>query len=157
MVSPSDWGPKTWELLHGIAERIGNQKHLTLARDEINHLRLTLRHFSDLMPCQKCQSHYREWLSSHPPESWLRGPSMDIQESLRKWLYELHEDVNNRREIVSGITLESLESKYSSVNLRECATFLKSFYSRGVDQRVLKPLEWKNAWRHLDLLIRLLC
>jgi Erv1 / Alr family len=156
MVSPSDWGPKTWELLHGIAERIGNQKHLTIARDEVNELRLTLRHFSDLLPCQKCQAHYREWLSSYPPEPWLRGPSMNLQDSLREWLYKLHEDVNNRREIVSGITLESLEERYRSVNLRECAAHLKSFYSRGVETRSLKSQDWKMAWKHLDLLIRLL-
>ena len=157
MVSPFEWGPKTWELLHGLSERIGNQPNTTLMRDQLNELRLTLRHFSALLPCQKCQKHYREWLISHPPETWIQtNQIMNLQDSMREWIYQLHENVNRDREVISGVSLESLSEKYSSVNLRECATFLKSFYRRGNDIRVFKPDEWKKAWKHLDLLLRLI-
>ena len=46
MVSPAEWGPNAWNLLHGIAERVGNQRILTIQRDEQNALRNTLRTLS---------------------------------------------------------------------------------------------------------------
>ena len=157
MVSPAEWGPNAWALLHGIAERVGNQNHISLIRDERNEIRLTLRHFGALLPCPKCQVHYRDWIKLNPPELFINIPfGDDLQNAFRMWLFKLHEDVNQRREVVSNILPELLPNLYSSVNLRENANVLKSFYERGVNNRTLKPEEYKMAWKHLDLLLRII-
>jgi hypothetical protein len=156
MVSPSEWGPVGWQLLHGIAERIGKQTKLTLIRDEINELRFTLRHFWALLPCVKCQKHYKEWFQKISPESWLSGPTFDIQESMRLWVYTLHENVNQSRDVVSGLTIDKMPEMYSSISLREKANELKGFYQRGLADRTLKVDDWKKAWRHLDMLLRII-
>lgn len=156
MVSPEEWGPGAWELLHGLAEKVGNQTKTLLINDERNELKLTLRHLWALLPCKTCQKHYKEWYQSHSPDSFIAGSYMDLQESMRAWLFALHENVNHSRGIESGITLEILKERYASVPLREKATALKSLYQRGVQSRVLIPDTWKPAWRHLDALIRLL-
>jgi hypothetical protein len=62
--------------------------------------------------------------------------------------------VNQRREVISGIKEEDLETMYKSVNLRESAIILKSVYQRGIQTGVLKPENWKKTWKHLDLLLR---
>ena len=154
MVSPSEWGPNAWELLHGLAERVGFHTIITLIRDERNEIRLTLRHFAALLPCKTCQTHYREWLHTHPPEQFIQLSGGYLQDGMREWIFRLHEDVNQRREVVSGYVLETLHDRYKSVDLRAAALRLKGMYQRGVQQKVLKPDEWKNAWRHLDLLLR---
>lgn len=157
MVSPGEWGPGAWQLLHGISERIGNQSHISLIRDERNELKLTLRHFWCLLPCLKCQKHYKEWIQGNPPEKWIDTPfGIDLKESMREWVYRLHENVNNSREIDSKITLDMVSDLYSSVSLREKANELKAFYQRGLDSRTLKADPWKVAWKHLDMLIRIL-
>lgn len=155
MVSPSEWGPGAWELLHGIAERVGNHSNHLLIKDERNELKLTLRHFWALLPCLKCQKHYKECLKKVNPDSWIQDPfGVDLQDSMRKWVFNLHENVNSSRSIESGFTLEQMKDKFSSVNLRERANGLKSFYQRGLDARTLKAEDWKLAWKHLDLLLR---
>jgi hypothetical protein len=73
---------------------------------------------------------------------------------MRKWVYTLHENVNNSRGLVSGLTLEQMNERFSKVSLREKANGLKSFYQRGLDARTLKAEDWKTAWKHLDLLLR---
>jgi len=157
MVSPSEWGPGAWELLHGIGERIGNHSNHVLIQDERNELRLTLKYFWALLPCMKCQKHYKEWIKTHNPDNILKGPfGQDLQDSIREWLYTLHENVNTSREIVSGLKLEEIKEKYSSIHLREKANGLREFYQRGLDTRTLKPAEWKTAWQHLDMLLRIL-
>lgn len=155
MVSPAEWGPGAWTLLHGIAERIGNHSNHLLIQDERNELKLTLRHFWALLPCLKCQKHYKEWLKRFNPDSWIQGPfGSDLQDSMRNWVFMLHENVNSSRSIESGFTLEQMKDKYANVSLREKANGLKSFYQRGLDARTLKADEWKLAWKHLELLLR---
>ena len=121
MVSPTEWGPNAWKLLHGIAERIGYNKNITIAKNEKNEIRITLRNFGSLLPCKTCQTHYREWLHLHPPEVFLNEFGEDLRDGMRKWVWQLHEDVNRRREVVSGISYESLHELYGSIQLRECA------------------------------------
>jgi hypothetical protein len=155
MVSPSEWGPGAWDLLHGIAERVGNHSNHLLIRDERNELKLTLRHFWALLPCLKCQKHYKEWLKKVNPDSWIQDPfGVDLQDSMRKWVFNLHENVNSSRSIESGFTLEQMKDKYVTMPLREKANGLKSFYQKGLDARTLKAEDWKLAWKHLDLLLR---
>ena len=153
MVSPAEWGPNAWNLLHGLAERIGVHTTISLIRDEQNEIRLTLRHFAALLPCKTCQIHYREWLHKYPPEQFLKKSGGYLQDEMREWVFRLHEDVNQRREVV-GIALDSLHDMYKSIDIRGAATQLKGMYQRGVQQKVIKPDEWKMAWRHLDLLLR---
>ena len=154
MVSPGEWGPNAWELLHGIAERVGSARHESVMRDQRNELKLTLRHFWALLPCHKCQAHYREWLLKNPPEEWINTPfPIDLQDKLRDWLFRLHSSVNERNGITIDITLGMVQDKYKSVNLQTCFTILKSIFQRGVQARVLKPEEWKVASKHLSMLL----
>jgi hypothetical protein len=152
MVSPAEWGPNAWELLHGIAERIGNHSNKTLIRDEQNELRLTLRHFGALLPCPKCQEHYRDSIRKSFPNTTLYGEY--LKDAVRKWLFNLHEAVNSSKELNPGITLDMLPERYKSIDLRAAATRLRSVYQRGVQVGALKPDEWKLAWKHLDYLLR---
>lgn len=154
MVSPLEWGPNAWELLHGIAEKVGRQQHTSMIRDEQNELSFVLKSFGSLLPCKTCQEHYREWLTKHPPDKFIFKP-YELQEECRKWVYTLHCAVNERKG-TNEFKEEDLQDTYSYVDLRKCANTLKTFYQRGLQTGVLKSEEWKRAWKHLDLLLRLL-
>ena len=154
MVSPGEWGPHAWRLLHGVAGRVGKHQSMLSLRDEQNELRLVLRNFSALMPCQKCQKHYREWLRKSPPEVFLSQYGEMLQISLQDWLYELHEAVNTKNEVTSGIQRDQVPELYREVNLRYEMAQLRNVYQRGIQSGVLKSEEWKVAYKHLDLLLR---
>jgi len=155
-VSPAEWGPSSWKLLHGLAERVGNQDNRVMIRDEQNELRIVLKELWALLPCRHCQDHYREWIRYNPPDAFISQGGFYLQDEMRTWVYRLHESVNARREVVSGFDPEVLSETYSTIDLRESANVLKSVYQRGLQTGVLKPDTWKLAWRHLDLLLRLL-
>ena len=152
MVSPQEWGPNAWDLLHGIAERIGNHTNKYQIADEQNELRLTLRHFGALLPCTKCQSHYKDHIRKSFPNTTLYG--MYLQDSLREWLFKLHDDINTSRGVMSNVTLEAVKQRYSGIDLRAAATRLRSVYQRGLQANSIKIDEWKIAWKHLDYLLR---
>jgi hypothetical protein len=156
MVSPEEWGPGAWDLLHGLGEKVGNQSKQIMINDERNELKLTLRHLWALLPCKTCQNHYKEWFKGHSPDSFITGPYMDLQDSLRSWLFALHENVNRSRGVESGVTLDHIKERYGAVHLKEKAQALKGFYQRGLQARTIKAEDWKPAWRHLDALLRVI-
>jgi len=80
---------------------------------------------------------------------------MDLQDSMRGWLFALHENVNKSREIESGITIEQLKERYAAVPLRERAAALKALYPKALLSRTIKAEDWKVGWRHLDGLLRI--
>jgi len=154
MVSPVEWGPNAWNLLHGIAERVGNQHILSIQRDEQNALRNMLKSLWALIPCKTCQKHYREWILRNPPEMFTYKSGGYLQEEMRSWVFRLHNSVNESKTVETEFREDMLQSTYSNINLRECATNLKSLYKRGVYAGVITPEYWKVAWRQMDLLLR---
>lgn len=118
-MSTKSWGPPLWKLLHGIAETLGNQSVAMLATDEAHEIVFLLRDVEKIMPCQLCRSHYHQWRKDHPLEEIdrLRGPM--LREGVRRWLYDLHEEVNKSKGIESGLTLEQMPELYKQVDFKD--------------------------------------
>jgi hypothetical protein len=66
------------------------------------------------MPCALCRGHYKEWVAKYPLNelSSLRG--LAFREAARKYVWQLHENVNMSRNISSGISLDKCAELYSS-------------------------------------------
>jgi hypothetical protein len=118
-MSGKTWGPPLWKLLHGITEALGNQSVAMLATDEAHEIVFLLRDVEKIMPCQLCKNHYHKYRKDHPIEEIdrLRGPM--LREGVRKWLFDLHEEVNRDRGVESGITLEQIPDLYKQVDFKE--------------------------------------
>lgn len=108
MSAPSVWveffGPSTWKALHSIAHNYAADPANPTSeerRDVIDFLRL----LEKLLPCPSCRVHYGKWLQSHPIDASTR-------ESLVRWLYDLHSDVN-RRSHKPNISYEEHKRDYS--------------------------------------------
>jgi Erv1 / Alr family len=132
MVQNSEWGPPLWRLLHTLAEQIGRQTIGMLAIDESRAWLQFLRTTELVMPCKLCRRHYREWRTAHPLES-LNVAGRDP--SSREWLWGLHEDVNARRGVQSGVRLEDMERLYGSresYELQQDIATLSEIFQRAI-------------------------
>lgn len=152
---PREWGNPLWKLLHGLTESLGRQTNGILATDEAHEIVFLLRDVEKIMPCQLCRVHYNAWRKTHPLEqiASLRGQA--LREAVRKWLFDLHENVNRDRQIQSNISYEMIPEMYLTVNIRaEWARFfehIKTSTEIGmVSQTVLQ-----NFHRHLGVLRKL--
>lgn len=153
---PREWGPPLWNILHSITESLGNQKNTMLSADEAHEMVFLLRDLEKVMPCQLCRQHYNAWRKEHPLEklSVLRGPA--LREAVRKWLYELHENVNRDRKIQSGITLEQIPELYKSIDIRtEWGKFFELMKS-STEVGLVSQMVLQNFHRHLGILRKLL-
>ena len=153
---PREWGNPLWKILHSITESLGNQKNSIIATDEAHEIVFLLRDVEKIMPCALCRNHYNKWRKDHPLEQLasLRGPA--LRDAVRKWLYELHEDVNKDRKIQSGITLDQITEIYKSVDIRtEWAKFFQ-LMKASTEVGLVSQTVLENFHRHLGILRKLL-
>ncbi len=115
MTQNKEWGPLFWRVLHISAEQLGKPRAPINQIDEVNTWILLLKSVEGAMPCQMCREHYHAWLAKRPVNIFTNLRGIPLREAARKWVYDLHEDVNLRREVVSGIGIEELPALYSSL------------------------------------------
>ncbi len=100
------WGPALWNLLHFSTERVGSRRLHRLPHEEARIWSHLLSRLAYSLPCPQCKKHYQLYLSTHPL-------SVSTKEELRRWLWRLHEEVNQRTGKASTVTLEEVEGRYS--------------------------------------------
>lgn len=151
-----EWGTPLWKILHSITESLGNQSNTILSADEAHEMVFLLRDLEKIMPCQLCRQHYNAWRKEHPLEKLaiLRGPA--LREGVRTWLYNLHENVNQDRKIVSGITIEQIPALYKPIDIRtEWGKFFELMKS-STEVGLVSQIVLQNFHRHLGILRKLL-
>ena len=88
------FGPSTWRAMHAIAFTYPENATPETRMQYIDFFRA----LGPVIPCPSCSKHYMEYIDKHPIDA-------DSRESLAKWVYELHQDVN-RRNKKPGLTWE---------------------------------------------------
>ena len=84
-MKPEIWGPQLWFLMHIISFEYPDHPMETDKRiyyDFYSSLK-------DIIPCDKCKKHYREFLHKHP-----LLPFLDKKADLVKWVIDIHNFVN---------------------------------------------------------------
>ncbi len=102
-ISPT-WGTALWSILHHCTERIGTIP-LSDRQMEQNVWKQLLDYLKKSLPCIKCRTHYTMYYER-------KGPPEVKRESIRRWLYDLHSDVNVRLQ-KPNLPYEVLEGFYA--------------------------------------------
>jgi hypothetical protein len=89
VIGPDAWGPVIWHALHYIT--LGYPEFPTDEIKEKYKQFFTL--LSDVIPCSICANHYAENLIKMP----LDDKTMENKESLIKWLIDVHNVVNEKK------------------------------------------------------------
>lgn len=84
-ISPDVWGPYGWSLIHYVA--LGYPEQPTF--DIITKYRNFFISLANVIPCEKCKTHYREMIDKNPPQ-------LENKDALFKWTVDIHNIVNKR-------------------------------------------------------------
>lgn len=105
------WGNGAWVFLHSIT--------LTYPNNPTVNDKKTYKSFFEtlgyLLPCNQCSNHYNDYLESNP----INEQVLESKESLTKWLYNLHNNVNhllNKRKIDFSEFVDKYYNMYSKNN-----------------------------------------
>lgn len=126
------WGPPFWYILHTSAEQLGKSSLALVQTDEVNRWILLLKSVEGALPCAMCRDHYKKWLSSHPVSQFqtLRGDVLRVR--AREWLWNLHENINQRKGVSSGVTLEMIPGMYTLTDYQKRVEELVKCLKEGV-------------------------
>lgn len=157
MADPRDWGPPLWRLLHTCAEKLGVHTNRLLVADEQRAWIQLLRSIEHVLPCVKCQVHFRAWKRVHHLELFAQRQGDDLRRAAREWLWALHEEVNTERGVTGGCAVSDLPTLYGSrpaaalqADLRDVIRYL----SAAVESRHIPAEAFRTFRRAVGLLLR---
>jgi hypothetical protein len=107
MDSPQNqiWGPSLWKILHSSAELIGSSAAKKIPQEESRIWMGLLASLRFSLPCPLCKKHYSTYYNLNPIKNITK-------ESIRGWLFNLHNEVNKRAEKQTIVTLDQLPEIY---------------------------------------------
>jgi hypothetical protein len=155
MANPADWGPPLWKFLHGLAERLERGNIPMILADERKAWIHLLKSLDAVLPCVKCSAHYKQWRIRNPPERL--GAIVGLRETSRKWLWSLHNEINQEKGVESP-TLDTMKTLYGSLKVYELRDNLDrciDLFKKAVLLRLVNPTAIQEFKRCASLILRL--
>lgn len=102
-VSPKFWGPGLWNFLYSISFSYNSSKP-----EEENNVKTFLHSLGEILPCEQCKQHYKEYLIKNPI-------NLKDSTSLEKWINDLHNTIrkNNSQE---SVNIDDVKKKAYELN-----------------------------------------
>ena len=106
----SVWGPSLWHSLHAISF---NYPVYPNKEQKLQYLEFfkSLKH---VLPCKYCRENYKKNIKTVP----LNMSTMKSRETLSRWLYELHEEINTMLHKKSNLTFDQVRTRYEMFRAR---------------------------------------
>ena len=139
----ADWGPLFWRILHGLAEKSGQQTTVVQQDEEIRIWIQLLQQLALTLPCDVCRAHYTEKISAAPPLALAKMVYSETGLYLRRWLWSVHNEVNegNHRDV---FPFEKLADTYKSVNITETWRALEPIMKRAITLNGITLVPWRK-------------
>lgn len=133
----SVWGPSLWHSMHTISF---NYPVKPSKQDKENYMRF-YKSIGDVLPCRYCRENFTKNIKKVP----LTMETMKSRDSLSRWVYELHEEINKMLGKDSGLTFDDVRNRYEMFRSR-CLTPLeekklkKQLKTKKREKGCVKPL-----------------
>ena len=121
----SVWGPSLWHSLHAISFNYPTNPNKDEKRRYLDFF-MSLRY---VLPCKYCRDNFVKNIQKVP----LNMSTMKNRETLSKWLYNLHEEINTMLGKKSNLTYKDVRARY------------EMFRARCIDEKVPKKKSKKKA------------
>ena len=106
----SIWGPPMWHILHTISF---NYPVKPTKEDQENYYNFFFN-IQYVLPCKSCRDNLSIYLKKHPINSKI----LKNRESLSKYIYKLHENVNKKLDKNSGLSFEDIKDRFEHFRAR---------------------------------------
>jgi hypothetical protein len=109
-IAPKVWGPDVWKSINCIAFGYPNnptQEH------KIGY-KLFFESLANVLPCESCRTSYKKFITEQNSKVKLDMNVMENRNTLTKWLYDLHEKVNDKLNITYYTSYSDFVKKYEA-------------------------------------------
>jgi hypothetical protein len=102
------WGPHIWKTLHFISFNYPNDP----SYEQKKVYKLFFETLGEVLPCNSCSESYLNLISNGPTK--ICDEVFENRQTLTKWLFDLHQTVNNKLCVNYGVTYEEICERYES-------------------------------------------
>ena len=106
----SIWGPPLWHTLHTISS---NYPIKPTKEDKENYYNY-FNSLKNILPCRYCRDNLKNNLNKLP----LKKSIFKNRETLSRWVYDVHEEVNNMLKKKSNLSYEDIRERYEMFRSR---------------------------------------
>lgn len=142
-----EWGPFVWNILHGLAERVGGVVYDLYKNDERRAWLVFIPAIGSMLPCEECRGHFKAWLADHPITSIQTMPYGDLKLFIRTWFWSLHENVNQRLGKPS-FSFDQLTPTYGKMNINYQFKLVELIEKRAIQQGGVQLQSWLTWVKH---------
>jgi len=128
----SVWGPSMWHTLHTISFNYPIKPDKNEKENYLNFF----KNLVHILPCRYCRENYKKNLKAVP----LTKNTMKNRESLSRWLFNIHEEVNKMLGKTSGLTYEDVRNRYEIFRAR-CIDDRKGKKKKKKSKKVVPKIE----------------
>jgi len=100
----SVWGPPMWHVLHTISFNY----NVNPTKEQMKHYYKFYKNLINILPCKYCRENLSKNLKTHK----LNKDVMKNRDTLSRWVYKLHENINDMLGKKSGLTYEDVRDRY---------------------------------------------
>jgi hypothetical protein len=104
------WGPSMWHVLHTVSF---NYRVKPTSKDKI-HYREFILNLKHILPCGKCRSNLSKNFKKLP----LQTKDLQSRETFSKYVYRLHETINDMLGKKSNLSYEDVKERYENFRAR---------------------------------------
>jgi len=120
-MSPNEWGPPTWTLLHTLAAKIKEERYPIVGQQLFQFI-VQICHN---LPCPDCALHARQFLARINPNA------LTTKTSLKNVLYVFHNAVNKRKG-KPLFSVDALDAAYQSKQVIPVFNeFARNYHTKG--------------------------
>jgi len=134
----ADWGPILWSILHGLAEKAGQG---ILKADEIREWQKFIKITGDVLPCDLCRAHFKEFVKKNPSSQITSFTQSQINVWVKSWFWNLHNEVNISRG-VPIFEYDALTPTYSNVSLTDLLYRLTPVMKKAIQLNGVPFMTW---------------
>lgn len=122
------WGPHMWVSLHCIAYCYP----INPTQEDKNNYLTFFKQVGNMLPCPQCKVSYNELIKCGMTK--LDDSVMRNRESITKWLYYIHEAVNNKLGVNYSISYDDVTKRYESYRAT-CPTKVMNKCDASIDKK----------------------
>ena len=111
-INPKIWGPSAWIFIHSISFTYPENP----TDEEKQYFKQFYESVQYTLPCAGCRESYSQFIISEPT---ILANALDNRNTLTKWLYDIHNRVNQKLGVDYGVTYEDVVKKYESYRVTD--------------------------------------
>ena len=120
------WGPPLWTALHCISL---NYPRRPTEADKEAYLQF-FRSLKDVLPCGACRKSYATFIAPRGATPLNLG-TMKSRRTVSKWLYDVHNQVNERLKKPRGPPYSTITKRYERFRASDCKPEIHGCVGRG--------------------------